>query len=75
MKNFIEVLVKTLFMNQPKFLDEVLTRNSKKFLEKIGRGDEVITRTYLGLIARTYFMNQPSEIFAVVICKWSHISR
>ena len=75
MKDFIEVLVKTSFMNQPKFLDEVLTRTSKKFLKKIGWGYEVLTRTYLRLLARTYFMNQPSEIFAVVICKWSHISR
>ena len=53
MKNFIEVLVKTSFMNQPKFLDEVLTRTTKKFPEKIGRGDEVLTRTYLRLLAST----------------------
>ena len=47
-------------MKHPKFLVEVLTKTSMRFLEKNAPGVEVLTRTYLRSLVRTYFMKQGS---------------
>ena len=46
-KNLFEVSVETYFMKHPKFLVEVSTETSMRFLEKIPPGVEVSTETYL----------------------------
>ena len=49
-------------MKHPKFLVEVFTKTSMRFLEKNAPGVEVFIKTYLKFFIKTYFMKQGSPI-------------
>ena len=57
-------------MKHPKFLVEVLTKTSMRFLEKNAPGVEVLTRTYLRSLVRTYFMKQGSGGYIFLFLPW-----